>query len=96
MSVLKARRRLVGFRLTQDELENLKVACLMQGARNISDFARRAVLDLAQARVHPESQVLDRFSAIELRLAGMEAALKHNTDLLRALLKNLVTRPAGN
>ena len=94
MSVLKARSRLIGFRLTEDELENLKVACLMQGARNISDFARNAALNLARARLHPESQVLNRFSALETRLAGVEAALRHNTDLVCALLKNVAPRPA--
>ena len=93
MSVVKARSRLLSFRLTQDELENLKVACLMQGARNTSDFARSAVLQLAETHLRPESRVLDRFSALELRLAEIEAALKHHTDMLRALLKDSVARP---
>src|SRR4030095_2056556 len=73
MDIVKTRSRLVSFRLTQDELENLRVACLMLGARNVSDFARRAVLDLAEARVHPETQLLDRFSGLELRLAEIES-----------------------
>jgi hypothetical protein len=91
MGVLETRSRLVSFRLTQDELENLRVACLMLGARNVSDFARRAVLDLAEARAHPEAQLLDRFSALELRLAEIEMEVRHNGDMLRALLKNSVT-----
>ena len=90
MSVLKARSRLVSFRLTQEELENLRVACLMQGARNTSDFARKAVLQLAEARVHPAAQVLDRFSSVDLRLTEIETALTHQGDMLRALLKRVV------
>ena len=83
VSILTARRRLVSFRLTQEELENLKVACLMQGARNTSDFARNAVLQLAEARVHPGEQVLSR-------LTGIETTLTHQGEMLRALLKGLV------
>jgi hypothetical protein len=93
MGVLKTRRRLVSFRLTEEELENLRLACLMQGARNVSDFARGAVLELAQARGRPGAQLLDRFSALELRMADIEAVARTNGDMLRAVLKNLATPP---
>ena len=91
MGVLKTRSRLISFRLTPDELENLRVACLLLGARNVSDFSRRAVLDLADAGAHPEAQLLHRFSALELSLAEIEMGVRHNGDMLRALLKNSVT-----
>jgi hypothetical protein len=91
VSVLKARSRLVSFRLTQEELENLRVACLMQGARNTSDFARNAVLQLAESRVHPSAQVLDRFSSVEVRLSDIESTLNSQGEMLRALLKRLVS-----
>ena len=94
MSVLKARSRLVSFRLTQEELENLRLACLIHGARNISDFARSAVLQVASSHVHPEAQVLDRFSAIEMRLMEIESTLKQQTDITRTLLKSLVNQVA--
>jgi len=92
MTVAKARSRLLSFRLTQDELENLKVACLMQGGRNTSDFARTAVLQLTEGHLRPDSRMPDRFSALELRLAEIETGLKHNTEMLRALLKDSVGR----
>ncbi len=44
MSILKPRNRLVNFRLTEEEFVYLREACLAQGARSISDFARSAVL----------------------------------------------------
>ena len=94
MATLKSRSRLVSFRLTQDELENLKAACLVQGARNVSDFARNAVLELAQARVHPEGQMLDRFSAVEVRLHEIDGAVRHNGELLRAVLRGIANRLA--
>src|ERR1700754_3122277 len=44
MSILKPRNRLVNFRLTEEEFVLLRDACMAQGARSISDFARSAVL----------------------------------------------------
>ena len=44
MPVLKRRNRVVVFRLTQDEYEDLKTVCTVRGARNISDFARSELL----------------------------------------------------
>jgi hypothetical protein len=44
MSILKPRNRLVNFRLTEEEFGYLRDACMAQGARSISDFARSAVL----------------------------------------------------
>jgi uncharacterized protein (DUF1778 family) len=95
MAILNARSRLVSVRLTQEELENLRLACLVKGGRNVSDFARSAILQSAEAGVRPETQLLDRFSAIELRLAEIEATLSRQAELLRALLKGLANGPAA-
>ncbi len=45
MSVINPRNRLVNFRLSESEFENLRTACQTLGARSISDFARSAVLE---------------------------------------------------
>ena len=76
--------------LTDEELENLRLACMMQGARNVSEFARAAVVELAGGRSQPESVLLDRFSAIELKLAEIEGNVRQNGDMLRALLKDAI------
>jgi hypothetical protein len=96
MSITKTRNRLVSFRLTDEELENLRVACLIQGARNVSDFARTAVLDLAETGGDRESKLLGRFSAVELQVAEIESSVQRNEDMLRAVLKTLVNRPSGD
>ncbi len=57
MSILKPRNRLVNFRLTEEEFVYLREACVAQGARSISDFARSAVL--RQADRPTPSPVLD-------------------------------------
>jgi len=43
MSVLKRRTKLVSFRLSDEEYERLQGACVAEGARSISDFARAAL-----------------------------------------------------
>jgi hypothetical protein len=95
LGALKARRRLVSFRLTEEELENLRLACLMRGARNVSDFARGAVLELSQERIPPGEQLLERFTALERKVEEMQADLGRNGDMLRALLKAVANAPWG-
>ena len=72
MTTFKVRSRLVNFRLTQEELENLRVACLLRGSRNLSEFARAAVLASAETQIDPDSAVRDRLDRMEARLAGLE------------------------
>ena len=48
MSVLKPRNRLVYFRVTEEEFQQLNHLCISRGARSISDLARSAVRNLMQ------------------------------------------------
>ncbi len=48
MSVLRPRNRLVNFRLSEDEFDQLKIHCSQSGARSVSDFARSSVLQRMQ------------------------------------------------
>jgi hypothetical protein len=43
MTFLKRRTKLVSFRLSEEEYEQLNRACIAAGARSISDFARTAL-----------------------------------------------------
>jgi uncharacterized protein (DUF1778 family) len=71
--VLKRRDRIVVFRLTEDEYDNLKSACVSRGARNVSDFARSELL-LAVERDH--SEVIERLSELQSRMRRMEQLLE--------------------
>jgi hypothetical protein len=92
MNPLQNRTCLVSFRLTPDELENLRGACLLHGARNVSDFARGAVLHLAELREAPEAKLLERFVTVEGRLSEMQHTLRHTTELLRGLARSIAAR----
>ena len=56
MSVLKPRTRVVYFRLSEDEYEQLSRFCVNGNARSVSDFARSAVQEMLQRErsVEPE------------------------------------------
>jgi hypothetical protein len=43
LAVLKPRTRLISFRLSEEEYLKLRGACLANGARSISEFARQAL-----------------------------------------------------
>lgn len=51
MSVINPRNRLVNFRLSDVEFDQLRLACQELGARSISEFARSSVLEkMSQAK----------------------------------------------
>lgn len=71
MTLLKRRTRLLSFRVTQEEFDHLQAACIEKGARNVSDFARTALLESC--------------SGTEQKLADLEAAIERNTQAIRML-----------
>jgi hypothetical protein len=73
--VQKVRSRLINFRVTDEELEQLKTAATVQGSRCLSEFARLVMLGTAtgaQSPAAPES--LDgKLSLFDRRLNVLEA-----------------------
>jgi hypothetical protein len=68
----KVRGRLVNFRVTDDEFEQLKTACDRQGARCLSAFARQVMLRAPDA--NPED--FDRkLAVLDRRLSTLEVSL---------------------
>jgi hypothetical protein len=94
MAVLKTRNRLVNFRLTQDELESLKTACLVKGARNVSDFARTAVLESVESQSEPGMRIQSRLATLDTRVAEVGLTVHYLTELLKGTLKGLAQAPA--
>ena len=82
MSVINPRNRLVNFRLSEAEFEKLKAACLRDGARSISEFARTAVLcsleDPAEANQHSS----DRVGRLDHKVKELEIRVEQLMRLL--------------
>lgn len=87
MAILKTRSRLVNFRLTQDELESLKTACLVKGSRNISDFARTAVLESIETQTGSGMLVQNRLSELDTKMAEIGEAVQSLGELLKVILR---------
>lgn len=87
MTSFQARNRLVNFRLTQEEMENLHSACAVRGARSLSEFARAAVLKSVGAEIGSEIAWQSYLDRLEARLAALDSllvALVDRTDFSQA------------
>lgn len=85
MSVINPRNRLVNFRLSENEFESLRAACLALGARSISDFARSAVLEKMSQHQPPASD-MDNKRVVQLdhKVAELETRVGQLLNLLAA------------
>lgn len=68
MAISKPRNRVVLFRLTQEEYQQVQEACVEGGARSVSDFARARILGTA-----PSGSSLTQMQA---QLAELTAAVE--------------------
>jgi len=80
MPVLKRRNRVVVFRLTQDEYEDLKTTCSVRGARNISDFARSELLTSIEQERRPETLLHQKLTTLESTIERMSQLLEGIAD----------------
>jgi len=87
MAICQPRARLVNFRLSEREYEELKKAAEDQSARSISDFARCAILkhvaSTARPEVHPvhETQASD-LERLETRVNEIQGAVQQIAGML--------------
>jgi hypothetical protein len=68
----KVRGRLVNFRVTDDEFEQLKIACDRQGARCLSAFARKMILN---AGTPGSDSHADELATLDRRLSILEESM---------------------
>jgi len=82
MNALKRRSRMVSFRLSEEEYEDLKHICVMVGARCLSDIARDAVQRLLRTGTE---QKIDDDTQLRMLCERMEA-LDQEVKRLAALV----------
>lgn len=73
MAVIKRRTRMVIFRLTEEEYADLKSECASRGARNVSDFARTALLESIG---HGAGELRRKLDQIESGVNRLEQLIK--------------------
>jgi len=77
------RTRILNFRLTPDEYDQLRSACASQGMRCLSDFARAAVLRVAESAMFDPS-VQRCLLSLDQKLSQLDANLVHIIRVLEA------------
>ena len=87
VTVAKRRDRLVYFRISEEEFEQILKACDSKGARSVSDLARAAVLEFIRpAKTEPGQQLSET-------LNSLSAVLDEINHSVRQLVSN--APPAG-
>jgi hypothetical protein len=79
MAILKPRTRLVYFRISESEYEQILRLCEQTGARSVSDFARSAIRRLTEPRT--DEQLLQTKNALEELLVELKTSVRHLTSL---------------
>jgi len=81
---MNARKRLVNFRVTDEEFRRLKTASSLKNARCLSDFARSAIFETALVESAPDSTetVVSQLRAFDRRLARLESRMSRIFDAI--------------
>ena len=78
MSVLKPRNRALVFRLTQEEYDALRATSIARGARNLSHFARSAVL----ATIPGNIDAADSLEDVHRAISDLQLVVRRITDMV--------------
>ena len=82
----KVRGRLVNFRVTDDEFEQLKIACDQHGARCLSAFARKMMLNASNAN---GENLVERLAVLDRRLSILEDSMSRLFNALTSSSVNV-------
>jgi hypothetical protein len=84
MASLHQRNRIVVFRLSQEEYNRLRSACLVAGGRNLSDYTRTELLSSLRSD--------SRDSLIEQKFRELERKLSDLHDMMRSVSEQICLR----
>ncbi len=71
----RVRRRLINFRVTEEEFEKLSAVAQAQGARGISDFTRQVLLERINSQAADQAILQEKLREFEERLERLEASV---------------------
>ena len=82
MSVLNPRNRLVNFRLSEAEFDELKCVCRDRGARSISEFARSSVLRSLDGQAAKQEASGEQVQDLERKVGSLEVRVEQLLHLV--------------
>ncbi|MCW5983195.1 MAG: hypothetical protein KIT09_34210 [Bryobacteraceae bacterium] len=92
MSVINPRNKLVNFRLSESEFDRLRSACLRQGARSVSEYARASVLRGLEEPASAVPAAYGRLSMLDQKVAELEIRMEQLLRLIGAAGRTLMTQ----
>jgi hypothetical protein len=87
---LKRRDKLVYFRISEEEFEEILRACDQKGARSVSDFARAAIQEFIKGPGNPSEQQLADF------LKGLQTMVDELKQSVQELVATVAAPAGGN
>ena len=86
MTIFKRRTRIVSFRLSEDEYDQIRAVCIANGVRSISDFARAATRHWA-LNLPNESEDLIRTKMLRLdeKISELDGKFRKLNQLLEGM-----------
>jgi hypothetical protein len=91
MVLLKRRSRLVTFRVSADEYQELSNGCLSAGARSIAEFAREAVLQNVQAARMTRGTLSGDLATVSKALSELDTSLHDMRRMIRSVLGSVAS-----
>ena len=83
--MIKVRSRLINFRVTEEEFQQLKAAAFHQGCRCMSEFARMVMLGTANGgATHGPDELDSQMTSLSRRLEVLESDVARLTGKLGA------------
>ncbi len=83
MSVLRPRNRIVYFRVSEDEFDEVSRACQATGARSISELARSAMIHMIETpQQNPRNHLFDKLTVLENMVASLNDRVHQLTMIL--------------
>ncbi len=69
------------------------MACLVKGSRNVSDFARTAVLESIETQTGPGMLVQNRLTTLDTKVTELGATVQSLSELLKGTLRGTAQVP---
>jgi hypothetical protein len=82
MAITKPRTKLVNFRLSEEEFQEMKTASAQFGARSLSDFARAAVLKSSAGETESDGLLRVKLTDLDQKVSEIESNMRQIKDYL--------------
>lgn len=84
MPVFKRRTRIVSFRVSEDEYQELLGVCMAQGAHSVSDFARLATRQcISEGNRHGQGVIQAWIRQLSSQVSQLDSEVRRLAQLIR-------------